>query len=383
MQVETATNPDSDGRTRLSAGAIDCDVHPHFRAGVSDLAPYLDEAWRSRIGVGQESWVEGLPAAGFSLPVPAYSHPGGNLRPDTVTPDGGAPASDPGFAVTDLLERYELAAAVLLGGNMLALGGLPDPDLAAAIASAYNDWLAETWLSFDDRYWGSLVVAPQEPDKAAEEIARLGHDRRFVQVFISNNGMALGKRHFYPIYEAAQHYGLPIAIHPGGESCSGKNGHLTALDPPTYYIAMHTAMDQVYQAHVISLVCEGVFDRFPALKVGLIETGYAWLPAVTWKLDKNWKGLRREVPWLTRPPSEYVREHIRISTQPMYEPPVERQLEYLFEMVHAEDVLVFSTDYPHWDGDQPDKVLRGISPELRHRILVANAEEYLRVPGSA
>lgn len=366
----------------ISSGAIDCDVHPHFRSGVMDLGPYLDEAWRSRIGVGQEPWAKGLPAASFQLPVPAYNHPGTNLRPDTVSPDGSPPASDPAFTAQDLLERYDLRAAVLVGGNVLALGGLPDPDLAAAIASAYNDWLVETWLNTDERYWGSLVVAPQEPVKAAEEIARCASNPSFVQIFISNNGMALGKRHFYPIYEAAEHYGLPIGIHPGGEASSGVNGHLTALDPPTYYIAMHTAMDQVYQAHVISLVTEGVFERFPTLKVGLIETGYAWLPAVMWKLDKNWKGLRREVPWVKRLPTEYIHDHIRISTQPMYEPPHRRQLDYLFEMINAEDILMFSTDYPHWDGDDPNTVLRAVSPDLRTRILSTNAEEFYRLPAA-
>ena len=63
-----------------------------------------------------------------------------------------------------------------------------------------------------------------------------------------------------------------------------------------------------------------MFERFPKLKVALIEGGFAWAPALCWRMDKHWERMRAEVPHLKRPPSEYVREHVWFTTQPIEEP---------------------------------------------------------------
>ena len=91
-----------------------------------------------------------------------------------------------------------------------------------------------------------------------------------------------------------------------------------------------------------------------------------------WKLDRDWKGLRDEVPWVKRPPSEYVRENVRFTTQPIVEPHKKEHLAVLLDMVYAEETLVFSSDYPHWDFDDPTRALAGIPEELRRKICVDN-----------
>ena len=116
----------------------------------------------------------------------------------------------------------------------------------------------------------------------------------------------LGRRRYRPIFEAAVRNGLPVGIHFGGGR--GRNP-LTASGWPSFYVEDHTAMAQAFQAQVVSLVVEGVFEALPTLRVVLIEGGFGWLPSLMWRMDKHWARLADEVPHLTRPPSAYVREH--------------------------------------------------------------------------
>lgn len=77
---------------------------------------------------------------------------------------------------------------------------------------------------------------------------------------------------------------------------------------------------QSCQSMVGSMVVEGVFARFSALRVVLIEAGFAWLLPLAWRLDRNWLRLRGETPHLRRLPGEYIREHIWLTTQPLEGP---------------------------------------------------------------
>lgn len=126
---------------------------------------------------------------------------------------------------------------------------------------------------------------------------------------------------------------------------------------------------------LVSLVVEGVFQKFPTLKYVFVEGGVAWLPAIMWRLDKNWKALRSTTPWLTRPPSEIIRDHIMLTTQPIEEPDDINHFRQVLEMFDAEKMLMFSSDYPHWDGDTPDFALRQLPSEMRDAVMYGNALE--------
>ena len=73
------------------------------------------------------------------------------------------------------------------------------------------------------------------------------------------------------------------------------------------------------QVMVADFIMEGVFERYPELKVGLIECGFGWLPSLGWRLDKHWKRLKDEVPHLKKAPSEYIREHFFVSVEQVHE----------------------------------------------------------------
>jgi predicted TIM-barrel fold metal-dependent hydrolase len=105
-------------------------------------------------------------------------------------------------------------------------------------------------------------------------------------------------------------------------------------------------------AQLSSLVIEGVLERFPRLKIVFIEGGLGWIPATTWRMDQHFERFRDEVPHLKRRPSEYVKQHFWFTTQPIDEPDEAKHLRSLIEWIGV-DRMLFSSDYPHWDFDDP------------------------------
>jgi predicted TIM-barrel fold metal-dependent hydrolase len=354
---------------------VDCDVHPLMKGGMADLKPYLSTAGQHRLGIGDTVELA-APSRREPVSVPRnmlYVNPAGVLRRDAYGPDGSAPASDPGLVAAHLLDAHGISRAILLGGEMLGLGAMPDPDAAAMIASAYNDWLADHWLDFDERFRGAVVVAPQDPSLAAREIRRVGQRRGFAAVLMPLTNILMGQRHYYPIYEAAAELGLPITVHPNSSEGIFRTAPSLAGAAPTYYVEWNTALSQVFQANLISLVCHGVFERYHHLTVVMTEGGFAWLPDVLWRLDKNVKSLRDEVPWVRRLPSEYVFDHVRFTSQPLPEPRSRQHLHTLCDIARADRTLMFSSDYPHWDFDDPAAALRTLPRDIVQRVRFENA----------
>jgi predicted TIM-barrel fold metal-dependent hydrolase len=133
----------------------------------------------------------------------------------------------------------------------------------------------------------------------------------------------------------------------------GFNGYATTgSGTPSYYYEEHHAIVQTMQSCMMSFILEGALEEFPDLKIVLIEGGFAWAPALAWRMDKHWERMRNEVPHVKRPPSEYVRQHVWFTTQPIDEPDNPQHLVEVIEWL-GWDRLMFSTDYPHWDFDDP------------------------------
>ena len=149
------------------------------------------------------------------------------------------------------------------------------------------------------------------------EIDRLGDEPGMVQVLMgSASETPLGRRQFHPIYEACVRHDLPLALHIGGEG-AGMSPPATAVGHPTTYFEWYGSLPQVYMAHIMSMVTEGVFEKFPTLKVVLYEGGIFWLPHIMWRFDKNWKAQRSETPWVKERPSSYILRHFYHTTYPL------------------------------------------------------------------
>lgn len=370
---------------------IDTDVHHMFTSGVGNLAGiagYLSDHWREYIGYGKD-----LKPNGNAM----YKMPGGGMYPNPRTsimdsaflPKGGYPGSDPEFMAKDHLDRYDLEYAVLLPGSTLTLGGITSADFANDIMRATNDWTRKEWLDRDERYLGSILVYPRDPQASAAEIRRLAGDRRFVQVAMNYPPCLMGNRQLWPIYEAANEAGLPVALHPGG-SHSGANPGNSAAGFETSFFELHVSISFPAQGHVLSLIAEGVFEKFPRMRVAIVEYGLAWLPFLMWRADMEYRSNRDDVPWLTKLPSDYVHEFFRFTTQPLEIPTVRRagtgttgqgradpeRLIQLLSLIDGQDLLMFSSDYPHWDFDNPDFVIKDFPAEWQERILHTNARQF-------
>jgi predicted TIM-barrel fold metal-dependent hydrolase len=352
-QVQPAGIATGDARVTL----VDTDIHPMM------LAPALE----SRLS---ESWWRRYEDFGVRVAPPPAIYPrvrNSGYRTD-AWPEGGFPGSDLGLLRRQLLDEHDVQYGTLnpLQGQVW---GADAPELAAVLCRTLNDWILEEWLEPEPRLLGSICVPFEHPELAVREIERRAGDGRFVHVLLPASAEApLGSRRYWRIYAAAVEAGLPVAIHTGGIEQHRGAGW------PSYYLEEHLWNGNVMAAGTISMVCEGVFEQFPTLRVVLQETGISWGAATMWALDAAWEQLREELPHLQRPPSEYFREHFWFTTQPIEEPEDPEHLARAFEHMGMGDHIMFATDYPHWDFDSPKQALpRSLSPDLRESILAGNA----------
>jgi predicted TIM-barrel fold metal-dependent hydrolase len=349
-------------RSRARRAIADCDIHPRPRSERKEIHPFLEARWRRHVetfGVRRRS---GLGGSEYPKSQP------GAMRRDAFPPEGGEPGSSLPFMRAQLLDANNVHLGVL---TPLRSGqGAQNMDLAAALCGAVNDWQIAFWTSQEPRLKGSVVIPYEDAPAAVREIERRAGDANFVQVFMqTRTAEPTGQKRYWPIFEAACAANLPIGIHAfgnGGYPISGSGW-------PSYYIEEMTGHAQNTQSVLTSLVTEGVFERFPKLRVALIEGGFSWLPSLAWRLDKCWRRLKEETPELKRLPSEYIREHVWLTTQPVDEPEPGEHLRDVIDWI-GWDRVMFATDYPHWDYDNPAHMLPfKVTQEQRDRFFIDNA----------
>jgi predicted TIM-barrel fold metal-dependent hydrolase len=304
---------------------IDVDFWPR-KVTARDLAPFLDEAWRTWLRLD-----EGLPRQ--ALPESQYFVPGPELAE-------AAAAEDPLAHARARLDAEGLDLAIVNPGGASSVSGYANAALAAEMARAVNEWTVATWLDADERFRGSIVVSPRDPQRAAAEIRRAGADRRMAQVLLSYPQRPLGSRTLDPIYEAACELGVPVLLEAGG-AYSGSNRGLTAIGNPATVFETLVGWEHGGQPHLLSAVTQGLFDRFAGLRLVLSGFGVAWLPSLVWRLDREYR-LRRVPPpaSLQRLPSELVADHVRFTTAVLELPEAPEQLTALLAPLGGDRLLV-------------------------------------------
>lgn len=337
----------------LPPNAIDCDVHITV-PGMRTLLPYLEDTWRELIIT---RGTDGLELASYPASAPL------TCRPDW-RPNGKKPGTDLSL-LQQTLTGFGATAAIchcLYGAQ-----AVHSEDLAAALCRATNNWIATEWLDRDPRLRASIVVPAQNPQLAADEIERCATDHRFVQVqLLAMNELLLGRRYYWPIYEAAMRNNLPVGIHAG----SAYRHAPTSIGWPSHITQDYVNQTAAFEGQLLSLMAEGVFNRFPDLQVVLIESGVTWLPAFLWRAIKSWRGLRTEAPWM-RNPAELVRQHVRFTLQP-FDAPGAAEAQRILEHIDSDEILLFSTDFPHWHFEGDAVFPAGIPDALARKISVDN-----------
>ena len=181
-----------------------------------------------------------------------------STRPEITEPSADRPQSDLALLREHALDPWGVQYGILTCAYRVQ--SVHNEDLAAALASAINDWQIEHWLDPEPRLRGSLIVPSQNPELAAREIERLGDHPGFVQVMLPVRSQApYGNRRYHPIYAAAVRHDLVVGIHYGGAPGLPP----TSVGWPSTYLEEYVGMSQVFQAQVLSLVSEGVFGPVP------------------------------------------------------------------------------------------------------------------------
>ncbi len=341
---------------------IDCDVHPAV-PGTLALMPWLDENWREQVvdrGIGS---------------LESISYPPNS--PLTARPDLKTAGLDFAGLTRQVFDTWGAGRAILNCNYGVQL--VHNTDMAIAFTRALNDWIAQEWLAKDARLAASIILPLQDIEACVDEIERLSPNKQFVQVMVLAGGEApLGKRQFWPIWRAAEKHNLPVGIHAG----SSYRHPVTSLGWTTYYVEDYSAQALGFQAQLASLLTEGVFVKFPGLKVVLIESGVTWLPGFIWRLSKFWRGVRREIPWIDRPPGDIIRDHIRMTVQPLDAPDDESVIAKVIEQIQSDEFLLYASDFPHWQFDGDDVMPKGIPGALHQKIMHDNPlATYTRLGG--
>jgi predicted TIM-barrel fold metal-dependent hydrolase len=345
---------------------VDAAMHPVVVRS-DEIREYLKEPWKSG----------GLPAAvSRELLRPAMPWYVGGSVPE----GGGLAGSDPALARQTLIVDGKMDYVVLLP---LTRGMMPNIRREVAINAATNDWLAATWLgpqhNPDGRFKGSIRITPRSPHDAIAEIERWAGHPHFVQIAVPQaTHIPYGQQDYLPIWQTAAKYGLPIAIHDDGGGI-GIEFPPTPVGWPTSFIEAFAMRPFNAAVHLTSILCEGVFETIEDLVFVFADGSFDAAGALVWRVDKDWKAARSDIPWTRRQPSTYLRDHVRFVLQRWDGPSTADDMATALDMWEGADLCMFGSNYPHWDYLSPKDAAASLPESVRGNIMGGNAAKLYRL----
>jgi hypothetical protein len=306
------------------------DADGHIRERDEDLRPHLPEPYRSRDRqfYPTDNWDRSF---------------GGKI---------GRMVFDLKSRLADMdLEQIDLA--VLYPTNGLSIGSVREPDFAAALCTAYNTWLAALCAQSPRRLRGVALVPINNVPAAVKEVERAaGLGLIGVMLAAHGHGKNLGEPEFHPLYAACERLNMPVGVHAAQQGSEGLNRF-------TSFIGVH-AVSHPFEQMICAtgMILGGIPELFPRLRITYLEAGCGWVPYWMWRLDEEYEKRSSEAPLLKAKPSEYMRSgRIFYSCDPD-----EELIDDVMNRM-GEDVIIYASDYPHWDALFPDSV----------KVLMANS----------
>ena len=285
---------------RVATEVIDCDVHPLVPNALETLAPYIPRAWNERF---RRKGTQFQGTSGVPL---RFQHPNGSVpRNDARGPKGGnggigSALPDRRFARRKRRGHRAARTASRPGRSAAALSGAEEMRRAGArLQRTFPAGVAAA----RPRGCASLRPCPcripRLPPRRSAASARI---RQVAAISLPLLNIQMGNRWYWPIYEAAaEQCGLPVFLHVTGiESLIAGTPQITA-GSFDHYIDRYLAMPQLAESSVRNLVFSGTMERFPKLNFVFAEFGFLWLLPLLWRMDRVWRGLRHDVPWVRKP----------------------------------------------------------------------------------
>ena len=351
---------------------VDNDVHPVPKRG--EFLDFIPEPYRSQYFLRQKV------GDTITYDAPDYNEARA-MRMDAFPADGNFPGSDPEMAFRHVILEAGCDIAILEPGSPESL----TPEIAGARMTATNRWLDAKWLgregNWHQRWRGSICAAIEDPAGAAREIEDWAGHPFMAQVLIhAEPKPSWGNPKYDPVWAAATRNNLTVACHLSRGAF--ENYPRPPVGWPSYNHDFMVTYSLLAANQVMSLIFDGVFERFPTLKIVLVEHAFTWILPLMWRMDAIYAARRGDLPQVRRKPSEYVYDHIFFSTQPLDYPEDKLELTRALEMMQADRLLLFSSDYPHWTYDDPTWVLKHIPEAMRERIMNKNGIELYHLPES-
>jgi predicted TIM-barrel fold metal-dependent hydrolase len=253
-----------------------------------------------------------------------------------------------------------------------------EPNFAAALARAYNNWLYDFCEKNPHRLLGAGMISPFDIEQAVDEAKRCVKELGFRAVFMRSN-ILNGRNWFDSYYEPLWHTLEELAVPVGFHESSSSGGRQTGDGfEPNFMLRRAVAQPMEQMLGVTSLCLGGVLARHPRLRVAFLEANCTWLPWLLWRLDEGWERegdiWAKDVP---SKPSDYFKRQVFVSVEPD-----EAGVKYVIDYIGT-DRLVFSTDYPHGDSKYPRAVESflelKISDADKRKILWDNCAEFYKV----
>jgi len=306
-----------------------------------------------------------LPAGivGVGLAGRPFSDVGKGIRYAELMPGG----FDPRHRLADM-DGEGIDVAVLYPSVGLFLEAIEEPRVAEACCRVYNNWLADYCRADPERLVGVAAVPMQDVRAAVVEmhraLGRLGLRGIFVRPNPCN-GRALHDPYFDPLWAAAAEVRVPVGLHPSGAGDLPGALQGLRLDAP---IMGHPTIFFVDNLVGFShMVCGGVLERHPGLRVVVLEAGGGWLGHWFDRFDHFARVYGWMAPDLRLRPSEYFKRQAYVSFDPD-----ESTLPALLPII-GEDRIVWASDYPHLDATYPG-VVRELEEHLAHLPPTAQAK---------